>query len=74
MDISTHAVWMLNYLAALWRGHLEEVYRIFAYLKKYDRSKNIFDPSMVNWDRMGTFAEVDWKDLYPALPVQEVGG
>ena len=45
-------------------GHLEQVFHLFAYLKKYKRSKLVFD-----WTEPvlpeSTCQDVDWHEYYP---------
>ena len=40
------------------------MYHIFAYLKKYDRSRLVFDPERPNVDE-NAFQVCDWVDYYP---------
>lgn len=49
IDIHVYIAWMLSYLASHNRGHLEQVYHSFAYLKCYERSKIVYDPEMCDW-------------------------
>lgn len=61
IDIHNATAKMSAYLAAPRQGHLEQVLHIFAYLKKYSRSKNVFDPAYVDHDEVkDRFMEVDW--------------
>lgn len=48
IDIHIFVAYMLRYLASPRRGHLKQVYHIFAYLKHYERSKMVYDPKMCN--------------------------
>ena len=52
-----------RYLVQPRQGHLEAVYHIFAYLRKYKRSKVVFDDMCVNWGNK--FQAVDWRNFYP---------
>jgi hypothetical protein len=52
-----------SYLAQPREGHLDAVFRIFAYLKAHDRSKLVFDPSTPNIDAQ-RFIKYDWEDFY----------
>jgi hypothetical protein len=45
-------------------GHLETVFLVFAYLKKYNRSALVFDWTVPELDE-SSFMEVDWKEYYP---------
>ena len=58
-----HVAMLFSYLEQLHQGHLEAVFHIFAYLRKYKRSKVVFDDTCVNWGNK--FQAVDWKDFYP---------
>jgi hypothetical protein len=44
--------------------HLEMVFHVFAYLKKYNRSALVFDWTVPKLDE-SSFMEVDWKESYP---------
>ena len=45
MDICLETLMMSSHLALPCEGHLKQVLRIFAYLKKYYNTKMVFDPS-----------------------------
>lgn len=62
IDIHVQIAQMSTHLAQPRVGHLEEVFHIFAYLKKHGRSKMVFDDSMIDW--RGKFKKVDWSDFY----------
>ena len=55
IDIHVHVAMLSIYLAQLRKGHLEAVFHIFAYLRKYKRSKVVFDNTCVNWTGGTTF-------------------
>ena len=44
-------------------GHLDAVFRMFAYLKAHDRSKLVFDPSTPTIDER-RFTKYSWEDFY----------
>jgi hypothetical protein len=45
VDICCEVSMLSSHLALPRQGHLEQVYRIFAYLKKYHNTEMVFDPS-----------------------------
>ena len=45
VDICCEVSIMSSYLALSHEGHLKELFRIFAYLRKYHNSEIVFDPS-----------------------------
>ena len=48
-----------------WRGHLEAVYHIFAYLKRHDNGARIvFDPKTPGIDERVFNSNADWRDFY----------
>jgi hypothetical protein len=63
IDIYTEVSMLSSHLCAPREGHLEAVYSIFAYLKKHDRSKVVFDDSCVDQDER-LFPKYDWVDFY----------
>ena len=50
---------MSSHLALPRKGHLNQLFHIFAYLKKYLNAKMVFDPSDPYID-MSCFDEHDW--------------
>eukprot|EP00957_Ditylum_brightwellii_P000204 16202-Ditylum_brightwellii.AAC.1 len=50
---------MSSHLAMPREGHLAEVFRIFAHLRKYHNTKLVFDPSNFVVDEL-TFEQRDW--------------
>ena len=50
---------MSSHLALPWRGHLDEVFHIFAYLKKKHNSEMVYDPTEVDID-WAEFPHEDW--------------
>jgi hypothetical protein len=63
IDIHAAVSMLSQYLAQPRQGHLDQVFRIFAYLKKHNRSKIVFDDDYIGWK--DKFAVVDWSDFYP---------
>ena len=51
-----------SYNAQPRKGHLEAIYRIFAYLKKHENSRIIFDRDQVKVPDT-IFNETDWNDV-----------
>ena len=52
------------HLATPREGHLEQCLHIFAYLKKYNHSKFVFDDSVPVFDEEW-FQQCDWEEFYP---------
>ena len=46
-DITVEVLMMSYYLELPWKVHLENLYHIFAYLKKDQNTEMVFDPSEV---------------------------
>ena len=63
VDILLEVALMSTYMAMPREGHLQQLYRIFGYLKLYPKRKIAFDPQhpAVN-ERM--FRKCDWTDFY----------
>ena len=59
VDINTEVSMMSSHLALPRRGHLDEVFHIFAYLKKKHNSEMVYDPTEVGIDR-AAFPREDW--------------
>jgi hypothetical protein len=65
IDILVDVVAMLSqFLAAPRRGHLDQVFHIFAYLKRYNRSSMVFDETEPLFDE-SRFQKCDWIEYYP---------
>ena len=64
VDILHEVAKMSSYNAQPRVGHLQAVYKIFAYLKNHTRSRLVFDDLEVIPDPK-IFQDVDWKDFYP---------
>lgn len=65
LDIVLPVSLMSRYLASPRWGHLNQVLHIFGYLKKYNRSKMVFDESMPCFDESSDFVTGDWSEYYP---------
>ena len=64
IDILVDVSMMSSYLVSPREGHLEQVLHIFAYLKKHDRSRLVFDDAHPDLsDRQ--FSAGDWTEFYP---------
>ena len=55
---------MSRYLAQAREGHLNQIFRIFAYLKCHSKSKLVMDPCRPRFDG-SKFQECDWSEFYP---------
>jgi Reverse transcriptase (RNA-dependent DNA polymerase) len=64
IDIILEVSLMSRYLAAPRQGHLEQVFHIFAYLKRYDRSSIVMDDNTPTFDQ-SRFTVCDWSEYYP---------
>ena len=64
LDIVIPVSLMSRYLAQARRGHLNQVFHLFAYLKQHGRSKLVFDASspVISEER---FMTCDWEEFYP---------
>ena len=47
------------------KGHLEQTLHMFAYLKKYNSSRLVFDETEPTFAASSTFVQADWVELYP---------
>ena len=66
IDIHTAVSKMSAYLAAPRKGHLAQVLHIFAYLKKYDRSKTVLNPEYVDHDERSIWWALTF-GIYPEM-------
>ena len=64
IDIQIEVALLSSYLAAPCTGHLEQVLHMFAYLKRFGRSKLVFDSTDPVWEE-SRFQNVDWEEFYP---------
>ena len=64
IDILTSVSMLSRYLVSARRGHLEQVFHIFAYLKAHERSTLVFDDTDPSFDG-DRFNKCDWSEFYP---------
>jgi hypothetical protein len=64
IDILVDVAMLSQFLAAPRRGHLDQVFHIFAYLKRYNRSSMVFDETKPLFDE-SRFQKCDWSEYYP---------
>ena len=64
VDILTPVTLLSHFLASPRAGHLEQVFHIFAYLKRYNRSMMVFDDTIPTFDE-SRFKATDWSAYYP---------
>jgi len=64
IDILIDVAMLSRFLAAPREGHLEQVFHIFAYLKKHGRSAIVFDDTLPEIDE-NRFQKCDWEEFYP---------
>ena len=60
-DITVEASMMASCMAMPRRGHLEQLYHMFAFLRKKHNSEMVFDPTEPEIDE-ASFEQQDWKD------------
>jgi hypothetical protein len=63
IDIITEVSMLSAYLCLPREGHLEAVFRVFAYLGIHHNAIVVFDPTYPAVD-MGTFIKTDWKSMH----------
>jgi hypothetical protein len=64
IDIQVAVSMLSRYLANPRKGHLQQVFHIFGYLKKHERSTMVFDDSEPSFDQ-SRFGKCDWGKFYP---------
>ena len=64
IDILYHVSILSHFLANPREGHLEQVFHIFAYLKRYNKSIMVFDDTEPVFDE-SRFTKCDWTEFYP---------
>jgi Reverse transcriptase (RNA-dependent DNA polymerase) len=64
IDIIVEAGLLSRFQACPREGHLEQMFHVFAYLKKYDRSASVFDWTEP-WLDESQFRDCDGKEFYP---------
>jgi len=63
LDIMVDVSLLSSYCMQPRRGHLDQVFHIFGYLKRNKRATLMFDESRVDWDETA-FESHDWDDFY----------
>lgn len=66
IDILVDVSLMSRFMTTPREGHLEQVFHIFAYLKKHDKSSMVFDDTRPQFDE-ARFKEQDWSEFYPGV-------
>ena len=64
VDILVDVAMLSRFLASPRRGHLDQAFHIFAYLKRYNRSSMVFDDTEPMFDE-SRFQKCDWSEYYP---------
>jgi hypothetical protein len=64
IDILVDVAMLSRFLASPRRGHLDQAFHIFAYLKRYNRSSMVFDDTEPVFDE-SRFQKCDWSEYYP---------
>jgi len=64
IDIIVPIALLSRHLALPREGHLEQALHCFAYLKQYNRSCLVFDPTHPEFDD-SRFVKADWQEFYP---------
>ena len=64
VDILVDLAMLSRFLASPRRGHLDQAFHIFAYLKRYNRSSMVFDETEPVFDE-SRFQKCDWSEYYP---------
>jgi hypothetical protein len=64
IDILIDVAMLSRFLASPRRGHLDQAFHIFAYLKRYNRSSMVFDDTEPVFDE-SRFQKCDWTEYYP---------
>ena len=64
IDIVVEVGLLARFQACPRKGHLEQLFHVFAYLKKYHRSSLVFDWTEPELDE-SRFKDCDWREYYP---------
>jgi hypothetical protein len=64
IDILQAVALLLRFLANPRRGHLDQVFHLFGYLKRYSKSSLVFDETLPEFDG-SRFNVCDWQEYYP---------
>ena len=70
VDICTEVSMMAAHCAMPRKGHLEAVWHMFAYLKRHDRSRMVFDARYPKWDANDALPRPDWTEFYKDVKEQ----
>lgn len=71
IDIVEPTSKMSSFLMAPCEGHLEQVFHMFAYLKRYNRSTLCLDDTCPYFNE-SRFQKCDWKEYYPGAKEAEI--
>jgi hypothetical protein len=63
IDIHLSVALLAQYLSQPRRGHLHQVFHVFAYLKAHSRSRIVLDPTVPKIDE-SSFEIADWTEFY----------
>ena len=63
VDILLETAILYTYMALPRKGHLEQVYHVFRYLKTHSKRRLFFDPQHPDIDKHG-FSTYEWYDFY----------
>ena len=69
IDILIDVAQLSRFTCSPRQGHLDQVFHVFAYLKKYNKSTMVFDDTRPSFD-LARFQKCDWSEYYPGA--QEV--
>ena len=64
VDILVPVAMLSRYLTPPRRGHLDQVFHVFAYLKRYNKSALVFDNTVPIFEP-SRFTKADWEQFYP---------
>jgi hypothetical protein len=64
VDIHVAVSMLSHYVVSPWKGHLQQVFHLLAYLKHHTRSKMVFNDTQPVFDE-NAFAICDWSEFYP---------
>ena len=70
VDIAVEVSLMSSHMAMPRSGHLQQLYRIFTYLKTHHNTEMVFDPSEVSIDH-SLFDKQDWTNAQYGVDVKE---
>ena len=64
VEILVPVALLLRLISAPRVGHLDQAFHIFTYLKRYNKSKLVFDDIVPVFDD-SEFTKCDWSEFYP---------